>query len=129
MDFCFSFLIEIGTKLNILFWSSTGNLNAPRADILTCRAVSSRNWYKKLLNQVQPTLVIPQHWETLFEPLSPNPHPFYKSPINGFPLRRINLQEFESKIHCINHECSVLIPKFFQSYRIDTINYKDKDIV
>jgi len=128
MDSCFSFLFKIG-KLNFLFWNSTGNLNATRADVLTCRAVSNRNWYERLLNQVQPTLVIPQHWDSLFESLSSNPRPFFDNPLSVFPLSRIDLQKFKSKIHDINPECTVLIPKIFQPYKINISTRENRNSV
>lgn len=65
MDECFNFLIDTG-ETKILVWSSTSSTGAPEADILTCRAVSNQRWYDNLLTQVNPQLVIPQHWDDFF---------------------------------------------------------------
>ena len=98
MDACFSFLLEFeGTR--ILVWSSTRPEGAPRADLLTCRAVSSQRWYDKLLGQVQPRLVLPQHWEDTYQPLSDDPRPFFSAPRLGIPpIGRIDLADFSARV-------------------------------
>jgi L-ascorbate metabolism protein UlaG (beta-lactamase superfamily) len=95
MDACYSYLLETEDK-RILIWSSTHWQGAPRADLLTCRAVSSVRWYCHLLQQVQPKMVIPQHWDDFFQPLSDHPAPFWSSPQLRFPpIARIDLEDFD----------------------------------
>ncbi len=117
MDACFSFLIQTPDN-SILVWSSTHTANAPRADVLTCRAVSSRDWYQRLLDQVQPEVVLPQHWDDMFQPLSSlsgNPRPYFGTPRLGeLPLKRIDLQVFESMINHARPDCRVILPRIFE---------------
>jgi len=119
MDACFSYLLVYKDR-RILVWSSTRSAGAPRADLLTCRAVSSRHWYEDLLAQAQPRMVIPQHWDDFFQPLSAHPRPFFGTPQVGFPpITRIDLREFESRILKASSGCRVLLPEIFKSYKIN----------
>jgi L-ascorbate metabolism protein UlaG (beta-lactamase superfamily) len=119
MDTCFSFLIDTNDS-RILVWSSTHTAGAPRADLLTCRAVSSQRWYDELLGLVQPKLVIPQHWDDTYQPLSENPKPFYSAPRPGIPpVQRIHLEDFQKKVIRADTHCQVLLPRIFQTYHPD----------
>jgi L-ascorbate metabolism protein UlaG (beta-lactamase superfamily) len=116
MDTCLSFLIHYG-KLKILVWSSTSTKSAEPADVLICRAVSSRRWYREILAQVQPRTVIPSHWDDMFQPLSKNPQPFFNTPRPALPpIGRINLEDFRNKIEEARKGCRVLLPHIFESY-------------
>ena len=118
MDACFSFLLEFeGTR--ILVWSSTRPEGAPRADLLTCRAVSSQRWYDKLLQQTQPKLVLPQHWEDTYQPLSDEPLPFFSAPRLGIPpIGRIDLADFSARVRQAAPDCAILVPDIFKVYSI-----------
>ena len=119
MDACYSYLLEYEGR-RILIWSSTRSAGAPRADLLTCRAVSGQRWYEELLNQVQPRVVIPQHWDNFFQPLSSHPRPFFGVPRLGFPpVRRIDLGDFKTRVMKARPECRVLLPEIFKAYAID----------
>ena len=127
MDTCFSYLLECAGR-RFLIWSSTRSAGAPRADLLTCRAVSSQGWYAELLGQVKPKVVIPQHWDDFFQPLSANPRPFFGPPRVGFPpIARIDLGEFENRIIKASPGCRVLLPEIFRSYEIDFFANSDTD--
>ena len=119
MDTCYSYLLEYeGTR--ILVWSSTQPLNAPRADLLTCRAVSSQRWYDRLLQQVKPKLVLPQHWDDTYQPLSDAPQPFFSAPHPGVPpIGRIDLADFSARVRRAAPECAILAPDIFKSYSIE----------
>ena len=119
MDDCYSFLLNTGES-RILIWSSTDNKNAPQADILTCRAVSSQRWYDELLSQVNPRLVIPQHWNDFFQPLESPVQPYWGTPQMKFPpLGRINLKDFETRIKQAQSGVQVLLPEIFQPYNLE----------
>ncbi len=119
MDACYSFLLESQGR-RMLIWSSTRSAGAPRADLLACRAVSGQRWYEDLLNQVEPRVVLPQHWDDFFQPLSAYPRPFWGTPRPGFPpLRRINLRDFETRMVKARPQCHVLLPEMFKAYAID----------
>jgi hypothetical protein len=116
MDACFSFLLEFkGTR--VLIWSSTRPNDAPRADLLTCRAVSSQYWYDELLRQVQPKLVLPQHWEDTYQPLSNDPQPFFSAPRLALPpIGRIDLTDFSARVQQAAPDCAILVPDIFKVY-------------
>lgn len=119
MDDCYSYLLDDG-NIKILIWSSTDCKNAPQADILTCRAVSSQHWYDNLLSQVNPRLVIPQHWDDFFQPLENPIQPFWDTPRWKFPpLGRINLKDFEGRIKSAKADAQVLLPEIFKSYDLE----------
>jgi hypothetical protein len=40
----------------------------------------------ELIDQVQPRLLIPTHWDNFFRPLSKPPQPFFRPPCPGHPL-------------------------------------------
>lgn len=119
MDACFSYLLEYSST-RMLVWSSTRPEGAPRADLLTCRAVSSQGWYTTLLEQVQPGLVIPQHWDDTYQPLSDDPQPFFSAPRPGFPpIQRIHLDDFAARVKKAAPHSRVLLPKIFIPYQIN----------
>ena len=118
MDTCMSFLIKTGDR-RVLVWSSTRTDHAVPADVLICRAVSGQAWYDRMLKTVNPELVIPSHWDDIFQPLSEPGRPFFTAPRLGIPpLERINLDTFSRRIKLARPECSVLIPERFREYEI-----------
>ena len=119
MDDCFSFLLQAGGK-RMLVWSSTHSQGAPRADLLTCRAVSSQGWYRELLNEVKPNFVLPQHWDDFTQPLNEKPLPFFSTPRLGIhPLQRIDLQEFKLRINQVRPHSQILLPGIFKEYTLE----------
>ncbi len=116
MDTCLSFLVEL-QGIKMLVWSSTSTHGARQADVLFVRAVASKRWYEKILAAVRPKLVIPTHWDNLFQPLMESVQPFWSPPRWGWPpLKKINLNDFEKTIHQVQPECKMLIPQPFKSY-------------
>lgn len=118
MDDCFSFLVE-AEDMKILIWSSISSQGALPADVLLLRAVAKERWYRIMLEQVHPRLVIPTHWDDQFRSLDQPIRPFLSPPTLGFPpIQRINLEEFTQKIHRVQPDCRVLIPHIFQMYKL-----------
>jgi len=116
MDFCLSFLITFQGK-RILVWSSKRVDDAEPADVIICRAVSGRRWYAEMMESVQLRLVIPDHWDDMFPPLSEPPMPFFSPLCLALPpIKRIDLREFEGKIRKAKPGCKVLVPERFKEY-------------
>ncbi len=116
MDNYFSFLITTD-ELRILVWSSISTHYAQPADVLFVRAVASPDWYAELLAIVKPRLVIPTHWDDIFQPLSKPAQPFLAPPLFSIqPIKRINLDDFRKTIQFIVPNCNVLIPERFRQY-------------
>ncbi len=117
-DTCLSYLITWRGR-RILVWSSIGIENAEAADMLICRAVSGGRWYARMMNHVQPKLVIPCHWDDMFRPLSLPTRPYFAPPCLALPpIKRIDLGEFERKIKNAKTDCDVLIPERFREYQV-----------
>ena len=114
MDACYSFLIR-SKDHSVLVWSSTHTDDALPADILICRAVSDTRWYRRILAQVNPKIVIPSHWEDMFQPLSQPPRPFFSPPRLALPpFQRINTAHFTQTITSIDPRCLILLPQRFE---------------
>ncbi len=114
MDACFSFLIR-SKDHSVLVWSSTHTDDALPADILICRAVSGLGWYRDLLTQVKPSVVIPSHWEDMFRPISQPLRPFLSPPRLALPpFQCINLDHFTQTVQQARPGCRVLLPQRFE---------------
>ena len=68
MDDDFSYLIE-ASGLRVLDWMSFAPQGAERADVLVCGPLMREPNLGRLLEMVQPRLVIPIHWDNFFRPL------------------------------------------------------------
>lgn len=119
MDECFSFLIIYEGK-RLLVWSSISTEGAAPADLLICRAVSGQRWYERMLEAVQPKVVIPSHWDDMFVPLSEPVMPFISPPRLAWPpLERIDLKVFESQVIKARSGCRVMVPERFRVYEVE----------
>jgi L-ascorbate metabolism protein UlaG (beta-lactamase superfamily) len=116
MDDCYSFFIKF-KALKVLVWSSISTQGAIPADVLLLRAVAKQDWYREMLEKVQPKLVIPTHWDDMFRGVEKPIRPFWAPPeLNFPPLHRIDLDRFQRDIHQIDPQCKVLIPNIFEPY-------------
>ncbi len=110
MDDCFSFLISVaGYKL--LNFTSRYPEHALPADVLFVSPNKDNDYYRALLRIAQPRVIIPNHWDNFFRPLS-------KTLI---PRRGINLAKFKSMIERISGNTKVFIPEIFRAYDIADI--------
>ena len=95
--------------------------HAQPADVLFLRSAASQNWYKMMIEVVQPRLVIPTHWDDLFRPLSQPVRPFFAPPTLNNPfIRRINLGDFKNRVNKADPTCKTLIPHVLQLYDLVT---------
>jgi len=84
--------------------------------------------FSYLLEQVQPRMVIPQHWDDFFQPLSEAPQPFFSAPRMAFPpIARIDLRDFENRVFKARPGCGVLLPVIFKAYAIDFLANSNTD--
>lgn len=119
MDECFSFRITCQGK-RLLVWSSTRTEGAMPANLLVCRAVSGQRWYARMLEMVQPKVVMPSHWDDMFAPLSDPVRPFFSPPRLAWPpVERIDLKGFERKTLEAWPECEVMAPERFGVFEIE----------
>ena len=116
MDKCFSYLIEF-EYLKLLVWSSISTEHAQPADVLFLRSVASQDWYDKMIEVVQPRLVIPTHWDDFFRTLSQPIRPFFAPPTLSNPfIQPINLDDFKKRILQSDSTCKILIPHVLETY-------------
>jgi L-ascorbate metabolism protein UlaG (beta-lactamase superfamily) len=116
MDDNFSFLISIG-GYRLLTDPGDRPAGAVGADVLFVSPRRDYAYYESLLRLVQPKVVVPNHWDDLFRPLSKPLRPHYKPPRWVFPpLQRVNLTEFSQMIEQIAPETKILIPEIFRAY-------------
>jgi len=85
MDEDFGFLIRAGES-SLLAWHDWHPGPAPRADVLVIGADIRLPDLGELLDQVQPRLLIPTHWDNFFRPLRKPPKPFFRPPCPDHPL-------------------------------------------
>jgi hypothetical protein len=85
MDEDFTFLIQAGGT-RVLAWHHWRPSPAPRADVLVIGADIRLEELGELIDQVQPRLLIPTHWDNFLRPLSKPLRPFFRPPCPGHPL-------------------------------------------
>jgi L-ascorbate metabolism protein UlaG (beta-lactamase superfamily) len=118
MDSCYSFLIQMG-QFRLLHCGNGDPEPGVRADVLLASPARSKAYYESLLAVVQPNLLVPVHWDNMFQPLSRPLRPMPKPPAWGFPpLQFMNLTRFQRMIGSIDPEVQVLIPQIFQAYNL-----------
>ena len=85
MDEDFTFLIQAGDT-RVLAWHHWRPGPAPRADVLVIGADIRLADLAELIDQVQPRLLIPTHWDNFLRPLTKPLKPFFRPPCPGHPL-------------------------------------------
>lgn len=121
MDECFSFKLRIG-ELEVLISSGLRGEHASPADVLLVAPYGERKDFKALLQRVRPRLVIPNHWDDFFRPLS-EPVLMMRDPSDWLwpPLRRVDLEAFARIVHASVPEARLLIPEMLEEYDIDAL--------
>jgi L-ascorbate metabolism protein UlaG (beta-lactamase superfamily) len=116
MDLSFSFRIQAAGQ-RLLQWNSVHPEPAVPADVLCISPSGAAPFYEALLQQVQPRVVIPVHWDDLFRPLSKPLRPMLKPPRWALPpLQRMDLQEFGRMVARIDPQVRVFIPEISRRY-------------
>ena len=89
----------------------------PRADILCVSMAQSQRFYARMIESVQPRLVIPVHWDDLFQPLDPPLKPFWARPEWTWPpLHRLDPPRFVEMMHYVAPDVQVLVPEALRTY-------------
>jgi L-ascorbate metabolism protein UlaG (beta-lactamase superfamily) len=113
MDTCFSLLV-INGKTRILF----GNYPV-RADILFINPNDRVGFYPPFIKEVQPSVIVPIHWDNFFSPLSRPIRPLLNIPSWIFPrIKRNALGEFKRVIELSFSSTRVIIPQVFEEYQM-----------
>ncbi len=94
MDCMLSYRVSAG-GISILFWNTSSAANAPAADALVITLTRSPLRWKDVIAKVDPTVILPIHWDDFFAPLSRPLRPMMAPPRWGERLfRRMDPQEF-----------------------------------
>jgi L-ascorbate metabolism protein UlaG (beta-lactamase superfamily) len=121
MDSCFSFLVSVD-DCRLLVAAGVRADQAEAADILLVNPIHNPATLQALLQRVQPKVVVPNHWDDLWRPLSKPVRPMLKPPTWSFPpIGRIDLAKFEQAVTQIDPRIGVLIPEMFTPYPLDGI--------
>ena len=82
LDEDFGFLIQAG-ETRLLSWHDWRPGPAPQADVLVIGADIHLSELGELIDQVQPRLLIPTHWDNFLRPLRKPLKPFFRPPCPG----------------------------------------------
>ncbi len=115
-DQLFSFRIEArGTRVLVL--SGIDDEPPVEADVLLVGADASARQLAAILGAARPRLVLPNHWDDIFQPLGRPVRPSIRPPrgVLAFP-HRLNLQAWARRVQAHAPEAAVIIPARFQPY-------------
>lgn len=121
MDTCYSFLIEVD-GIRILADSGKRQSQDLPADVLIIHPFYGAKRYRKLLAEVQPKLVIPNHWDNFMPTISrkigqgPYPQDWASSLV-----RRWFLPHFVKMIQEYNPGVKVQVPQLFYEYDLNAM--------
>jgi L-ascorbate metabolism protein UlaG (beta-lactamase superfamily) len=119
MDEAFSFCYTVN-GLRVLDWRGELTSPAAPADILLVPPFGDEAYYAELLEQVQPRLVFPNHWDDFFRPLTRPIRPTLMPPSFRIPpTRRVNMDEFTRRIERLDNRVRVIIPEIFRQYDLN----------
>lgn len=117
IDQHFSFCISAGS-IRILVASGIDDEPPVEADVLLVGADASRGQLARILSAVKPRLVMPNHWDDMFRPLSKPVRPSIK-PTHGLAIpRRIDLSGWARLVGELAPGARVVIPTHFETYRL-----------
>jgi L-ascorbate metabolism protein UlaG (beta-lactamase superfamily) len=118
MDEDFGFLIQAG-ETRLLFWHNWRPGPAPRAEVLVIGADILPTDLPELLDQVQPRLLIPTHWDNFLRPLSKPLKPFFRPPSFQRPrLDRYDPWKLKRMVERVRPGVAVWVPGLFERFTI-----------
>lgn len=92
-----------------------------KADVLIVGADAARRQLRTLLDATRPRLVLPNHWDDVFRPLSQPLRPMRVPPSSYIPtLRRISLEAFARRVCDLSPKTAVFIPRISWETDIET---------
>lgn len=100
--------------LSVLDWGGKLDGPAPRAEVLVCGAGRNERRLEEFLGHVQPRLVIPVHWDNLFQPLAHGVHPMPGARILGR-----DAESFARRVRAVDPGIEVWIPEAFRTVNLN----------
>ena len=120
MDKDFSFLVSV-EDLRLLTDPGERPDSVVDADVLFLFPRRDEAYCRTLLSRVQPKLVVLNHWDDFFRPLSKplQPHIQIQGIARTFPpLQRVNTGKFSRMIERLSPQTKVLVPEIFHRYEL-----------
>ena len=118
MDEDFTFLIQVG-ETRLLAWHHWRPGPAPQAEVLVIGADIRLPDLPELLDQVQPRLLIPTHWDNFLRPLSNPLKPFFRPPSPGHPLpQRYDPWVVKRYVARVRPEVRVCVPELMKQIEL-----------
>jgi L-ascorbate metabolism protein UlaG (beta-lactamase superfamily) len=118
MDVQFSFRVTAG-DVRVLVTSGIDDEPLVEADVLLVGADINRDQLAPVLEACKPRLVMPNHWDDMFRPLSKPIRPMMTPPPTPIPnLKRINLVEWEKLVRMLAPGVEVMIPRLFEPIQL-----------
>ena len=116
----FSFHIGV-SGLRVLIASGIDDEPEVEADVLLVGADASRAQLRRILGAAQPRLVLPNHWDDMFRPLSEPVRPSFRPPRRlGLP-RRLDLDAWAAAVRELAPGAQVLVPEWFAPVGVDAL--------
>ncbi len=78
-------------------------------DVLFTVAQESMAYYRNLFSKIQPSVVVPIHWDNFIRPLNKSLHKFTRP-------GRMKLSQLTDLVHTLRPEATVIIPEIFREY-------------
>jgi L-ascorbate metabolism protein UlaG (beta-lactamase superfamily) len=118
MDCCFSFMISVG-DCTLLTDPGEHPDQVESADVLLVSPHHDLAYLQPLLKRIHPKVVIPNHWDDIWRPLSKPVRPMIKPPTRSFPpIKRTSLLQFKQTVEQIDPAIRVFIPEMFTLYSL-----------
>lgn len=113
MDADYTYRIET-EGWSLLNWAGVTSGPAEPAEVLVCGAAKSGERLERLLEAVQPRLVIPTHWDNLFQPLARGVRT-----IPGAQLLGRDAESFARRVRAVDPGIAVWIPEAFRAVNLN----------
>jgi L-ascorbate metabolism protein UlaG (beta-lactamase superfamily) len=118
MDVQYSFRVIAGDQ-RILVTSGIDDEPALEAEVLLVGADATRDQLVPILNAAKPRLVLPNHWDDMFQPLSQPTRTMMTPPPTRIPnFKRINLEEWTQLVRDLAPDAEIVIPRLFEAYSV-----------
>jgi L-ascorbate metabolism protein UlaG (beta-lactamase superfamily) len=118
MDVQYSFRVVAGDQ-RILITSGIDDEPALEAEVLLVGADATRDQLVPILNAAKPRLVLPNHWDDMFRPLSQPTRTMMTPPPTRIPIfKRINLELWARGVSELAPDAKIVIPRLFEAYSI-----------
>jgi L-ascorbate metabolism protein UlaG (beta-lactamase superfamily) len=119
-DACFCYRISVGG----MSLSTDPGLRPQAAgptDVLLLQPHRRPEYYRRLLADTSPRLVIPIHWDSLFHFAAEPPRSYWRPELGFPPLKKVDLNHWADMIRGFCPTARVIVPRPFESYSLPLV--------